>query len=81
METKLSDAEAPFYRDAIEIDRLRAVNAQLLAALQDADMRATQAIIASDIGRKAQPKRADFLYGEMERLREQVRAAIAKAKL
>ena len=60
-----------------ERDRLRAQNAELVAALEDVELRCTQAKIASTIGKGKD--RTDFLRGELERIAEQARAAIAKA--
>jgi hypothetical protein len=50
----------------------------LLAALEDSELRMTQAILASGIGKPQ--NRTDFLLGELERMRDTARAAIAKAK-
>ena len=62
----------------IEINRLKALNAELVAALQDTALRATQAKIASTIGKGKD--RTEFLREELERISDQARAAIAKAK-
>ena len=57
--------------------RLIAAAPELLAALEDVELRCTQARIASTIGREK--GRVDFLRGELERIAGQARAAIAKA--
>lgn len=49
----------------------------LLAALEDVELRATQARIASTIGKRV--GKADFLRSELERIGDAARAAIAKA--
>ena len=59
------------------IHKLRAQNAELVAALEDVALRCTQAKIASTIGKGKD--RTDFLRGELERIAEQARAAIARA--
>ena len=57
--------------------QLLAAAPNLLAALEDVELRCTQARIASTIGKEK--GRADFLRGELERIAGQARAAIAKA--
>ncbi len=49
----------------------------LLAALQDVDLRTAQARIASDI--MPMSKRASFLLGELERIQQAARKAVALA--
>jgi len=50
----------------------------LLEALQDIELRLTQARLASGIGRQT-TKQADFLRGECERIAQVARQAIARA--
>lgn len=50
----------------------------LLSALEDVELRATQARLASTIGKKA--GQADFLRGELDRIGQAARAAITKAQ-
>ena len=58
--------------------RLIAAAPDLLAALEDVELRATQARLASTIGEKA--GQADFLRGELDRIGQAARAAITKAQ-
>jgi len=50
-----------------------------LKALREVDLRITQAILASNIGRKK--NRTEFLLGELERIKTVVRDALAKTDL
>jgi len=52
----------------------------LLSALEDVELRATQARLASAIGKKSGVKQADFLRGELDRIGQAARAAITKAQ-
>lgn len=67
-------------RELVECDELiqRGMGRDLLAAIQEVDLRTTQAVIASTIGKKKD--HTDFLRGELERIRECARAAIAKVQ-
>jgi len=58
--------------------RLIASAPDLLSALEDVELRATQARLASTIGKKA--GQADFLRGELDRIGQAARAAITKAQ-
>jgi hypothetical protein len=51
----------------------------LLAALEDIELRATQAKLAHDIGRPKLARQVDFLLGELARLQDVARNALAKA--
>ena len=53
------------------------MNAELVAALLDVELRCTQARIASTIGKGKD--RTNFLRGELERIAGQARAALDKA--
>ena len=53
---------------------------ELLVALKDIDLRATQARIANGIGKTPKEKQIRFLLGEIERIECVARAAIAKAE-
>jgi hypothetical protein len=87
----LFDAEGSFLAktDGIEAHRLPssleaiadALNAsvELLAALGDLELRMTQTILASNVGKKKD--RTDFLRGQLERMRGEARAAITKASV
>jgi len=52
----------------------------LLAALEDVELRCTQTRIASNIGKKSGLKQADFLRRELERIATAARTAIAQVK-
>lgn len=52
----------------------------MLETLKDIDLRATQARLASQIGKQSKQRQIDFLLGELERLQEVARAAITKAE-
>ena len=60
--------------------RLIASAPDLLSALEDVELRATQARLASAIGKKSGVKQADFLRGELDRIGQAARAAITKAQ-
>jgi len=62
----------------VQTAHLIAAAPDLLAALEDVELRCTQARIASTIGKKKD--RSDFLRGELERIAISARAAIAKAR-
>ena len=62
-----------------ERDALRAEVAELREALEDVELRCTQARLASGIGRQTL-KRVDFLRGELERIAAAARAALANAE-
>jgi hypothetical protein len=69
--TACNDADLPNLR-------LAAAAPNLLAALKDTELRATQAILASGIGQRKD--RTAFLLGELDRIKAAARAAIAKAE-
>jgi len=56
---------------------VHAAGPALLEALEDVELRCTQARIASTIGKGKD--RTEFLRGELERISAQARAAIARA--
>lgn len=75
------DPEKREYRYSAEAcanARLMAAAPGMLEALEDADLRCTQAKIASTIVKRA--NQADFLRGELERIQAVLVAAIQKAK-
>lgn len=59
--------------------RLIAAAPAMLATLEDVELRATQARMASTIGKKSGQEQANFLRGELERIALVARAAIEKA--
>ena len=59
-----------------ERDRLKAEKEELVKALQDTELRATQAKIASTIGKRKD--RTEFLREELEHISDQARAAVAR---
>lgn len=61
---------------------VRAVNSHedLKKALEDVELRCTQARIASDIGNESGLKKAGFLRGELERIGKAAREALNKAE-
>ena len=59
-----------------ERDQLKAEKAELVKALQDTELRATQAKIASTIGKRKD--RTEFLREELEHISDQARAAVAR---
>ena len=64
--------------DERKLTTLRAERDELLAALADVELRCTQAKMASTIGKGKD--RTEFLRGELERISEHARAAIARCK-
>lgn len=53
---------------------------ELKHALEDVELRCTQARIASDIGNESGLKKAGFLRGELERIGKAAREALNKAE-
>lgn len=64
----------------LQIGKLVAAAPGLLAALESIDLRLTQARIASEIGKKKDADRVEFLRGQLEEIRKDARAAIAKVE-
>ncbi len=72
-----SDAQGAADIEAADPHRIAKQRDDLLAALKDVDLRATQAGIAWSVTKKK--KQTAFLLGELERLKTVARAAIANA--
>ncbi len=66
--------------NADEIERLRAVNAELVEALAAAELSCTQARLANGIGRKTKAEQISFLLASFELLAKEARAALAKVQ-
>ena len=66
--------------EQIALAALIAAAPEMLEALEEVELRCTQARLASGIGKESATKRVEFLIGELQRIAAVARAAINKGE-